>query len=97
MNKLVLPRISEKSFNMASDNVYMFTVPANMNKNEVKAAVESQYKVTVTKINTSVVKGKTKKSYQKGNQPIDGSRKNVKRAYVTLKKGDSIPFFEETE
>ncbi len=93
----LVPRISEKSFGLASNNVYMFTVPATANKMEIKAAVQEQFKVTVENVNTSVAKGKAKKSYRKGLQPIDGQRKNQKRAYVTLKEGDSIPFFEESE
>ncbi len=94
---LLIPRVSEKSFNLAGTNVYMFNVPIDANKIQVKAAVEAEYKVTVTKVNISVAKGKVKKSFRKGQQPIDGTRKNTKRAYVTLKDGDNIPFFEEVE
>lgn len=94
---LLIPRVSEKSFKLAGTNVYMFNVPIDANKIQVKAAVEAEYKVTVTNVNIAVVKGKVKKSFRKGQQPIDGIRKNTKRAYVTLKDGDSIPFFEEVE
>lgn len=94
---LLIPRVSEKSFMLASGNVYMFNVPIDANKIQIKAAVEAEYKVTVTKVTTAVAKGKVKKSFRKGNQPIPGVRKDTKRAYVTLKDGDSIPFFEEVE
>jgi len=97
MSILLIPRISEKSFKLAGTNVYMFNVPIDANKIQIKAAVEAEYKVTVEKVNIAVAKGKAKRSFRKGQQPIAGSRKNVKRAYVTLKDGDSIPFFEEVE
>lgn len=94
---LLIPRVSEKSFKLAGSNVYMFNVPMDANKIQVKAAVQSEYKVTVTNVNIAVAKGKVKKSFRKGQQPIEGNRKDTKRAYVTLKDGDSIPFFEEVE
>jgi large subunit ribosomal protein L23 len=94
---LLIPKVSEKSFKLAGANVYMFNVPIDANKIQIKAAVESEYKVTVLKVNVSVAKGKAKKSFRKGQQPVDGVRKDTKRAYVTLKDGDKIPFFEEVE
>lgn len=96
-NILLIPRISEKSFKLAGSNTYMFEVPVDANKVQIKAAVEAEYKVTVTNVNVAVSKGKVKKSFRKGKQPVDGSRKNTKKAYVTLKSGDKIPFFEEVE
>ena len=39
-----------------------------------------------------------KKAYnQKRNQPIYGNRKDIKKAYVTLKEGDKISVFEDIE
>ena len=49
------------------------------------AAVEALFKVTVTKVNTLVTKGKTKRF--KG---IMGRRVDVKKAIVTLADGQSI-------
>jgi large subunit ribosomal protein L23 len=94
---LIIPKVSEKSFRLAGSNVFMFNVPIDANKIQIKDAVETEYKVTVVKVNIAVAKGKAKKSFRKGLQPIAGSRKDVKRAYVTLKDGDKIPFFEEVE
>ncbi len=92
----LVPRISEKTFAQSKDlNVYVFNVPSQANKMDVKAAVEKQFRVTVTKVNVVVAKGKVKRSVQKRKQPTDGIRKDAKKAYVTLKKGDSIPVFEE--
>lgn len=94
---LLIPKISEKSFKLSATNVYMFNVPIDANKIQIKQAVEAEYKVTVVNVNVSVSKGKVKRSFRKNQQPIDGTRKNTKRAYVTLKNGDSLPFFEEVE
>lgn len=94
---LMIPRVSEKSFKLAGSNVYTFNVPIDANKIQIKEAVQTEYKVTVLNVNVAVAKGKVKKSFRKGQQPIAGTRKNTKRAYVTLKDGDSIPFFEEVE
>jgi large subunit ribosomal protein L23 len=54
-------------------------------KPEIKAAVESLFKVKVAGVNTLVVKGKTKRF--KGRP---GVRSDVKKAYVQLAEGQSI-------
>ena len=41
---LVTPRVSEKAYRLvSSQNTYVFDVPMSANKNEIKAAVESQF------------------------------------------------------
>ena len=90
------PRVSEQTYAMAENsNVYVFNVPQESTKQSVKAAVEKQFKVSVTKVNIAVGKGKAKKSYQKRRQPIDGKRANYKKAYVSVKSGDKSPIYEE--
>jgi hypothetical protein len=42
-----------------------------------------------------VTKGKAKRTYRKsGGRSVMGRRSDAKKAYVTLKEGDSIPVFE---
>ena len=94
---VLTPRISEQTYQMSSDGVYVFNVPISSNKTEIKAAVAAQYDVTVEKVNVSVLKGKMKPSNRRGRRPEYGARKDVKKAYVTLKKGDKISVFEEVE
>ena len=90
------PRISEQTYLQAEKhNVYVFDVPVAANKQQIKAAVEKQHKVTVTAVNVVVAKGKTKQSYQKRRQPITGRRSDIKKAYVSVKSGDKIPVYEE--
>lgn len=98
MSQVIYPRISEKAFAHATDkNVYTFVVPANVNKFEIKKSIENQYEVTVTGINVSILKGKNKRfTMRRGRQSI-GYRQDVKKAYVTLKDGDSIPVFAAEE
>ena len=89
------PRISEQTFSFAESGVYVFMVPQTASKQEIKAAVESQYEVGVTNVNVTTVKGKAKSSMRKRLQPRDGKRADRKKAYVTLKKGDSLTLFED--
>lgn len=82
---LVRPLVTEKtSLNMAL-NQYTFEVARHANKDSVKAAVEKVFGVAVTKVNTLVQKGKTKRF--KGRTAI---RSDWKKAIVTLKEGQSI-------
>lgn len=97
-NTLVItPRISEQTYQQSADGVYVFNVPINANKLEIKSAVQAQYEVTVESVNVSVIKGKKKPSNRRGRRPEYGARKDVKKAYVKLKSGDKISIFEELE
>ncbi len=99
MSKLItlIPRISEKTYALSSSDIYTFNVPMSANVNDVKAAVESQFKVTVVDVRTLISKGKVKRSARRRAQPQAGQRSDTKKAYVTLKKGDTIPMFEEVK
>lgn len=90
MKALVLkPVISEKSMALAAKNTYMFEVPMTTNKIEVARAVKATFKVDPTQVRVAIIKGKVKQL--KG---IKGQRSSVKKAYVTVKKGQSIKIFE---
>lgn len=96
MSKIILlnPRISEKAYGMAeAKNVYVFEVPTGSPKLEIAKAVNAQFDVTVTAVNTMNVKGKVKRTVKRGGRAVAGSRSNFKKAYITLKDGDSIPVF----
>ncbi len=89
------PRLSEKTFALSKDHIYVFDVPKTVNVNDVKAAVQREYKVSVVDVRTTIINGKVKRSARRRSQPMLGQRSDFKKAYVTLKKGDSIPVFEE--
>ncbi|HSX32886.1 MAG TPA: 50S ribosomal protein L23 [Candidatus Saccharimonadales bacterium] len=100
MSKITLlrPRLSEKTYGLAlAKTVYVFDVPADVNKQTVAAAVAAQFEVTPVSVNIVNVKGKTKRSVRKGGRAIMGQRSDLKKAYVTLAQGQKLPFFDEPE
>ncbi|MCE7936630.1 50S ribosomal protein L23 [Candidatus Saccharibacteria bacterium CPR2] len=90
-----LPKISEKAYKSSDANQYVFIFPTNINKNQIKNIVQNQFNVTVTEVKTAIIKGKPKRTVSKRRSPMQGKRKDVKKAYVSLKKGDKIDIFEE--
>lgn len=93
----IIPRMSEKSYQQSQNGMYIFDVPTTANKQQVADAVAEQFKVTVEDVNTTIAKGKKKRAYRKGGQPVVGYRKDKKKAYVRLAEGQSIPVFAKVE
>lgn len=93
------PRMSEKTYAMSKDGVYVFDVPLNANKAQVAAAVAKQFEVAVEDVRLLIVKGKTARSIRIGGarRMIYGKRSDIKKAYVTVKSGQQIPIFAEVE
>lgn len=92
------PRISEKAYEQSvAKNTYVVDVPVGANKDVIAKAVATQFGVTVEAVNTTVAKGKSKRTVRKGGRSVMGKRSDVKKAYVTLKEGDKLPFFAEVE
>jgi large subunit ribosomal protein L23 len=92
------PRLSEKSYAQSANRVYVFAVPKEANKHTVARAVEVQFDVKVTDVNISVLKGKAKRTIsQKGRRQLSGRTSDVKKAYVTLAEGNSLPIFAAEE
>ena len=83
------PHITEKTTLLSEHNAVVFQVAGDASKPEIKAAVEALFNVTVTGVNTIVVKGKTKR--WKG---TPYKRSDVKKAIVTLAEGQSIDVTE---
>jgi large subunit ribosomal protein L23 len=82
---ILSPVITEKATLLSEQNKVVFRVAQDATKDEIAAAVEALFKVTVTKVNTLVVKGKTKRFRGR-----PGRRSDVKKAVVTLAEGQSI-------
>jgi large subunit ribosomal protein L23 len=92
----VTPRATEKAYAQSQNNVYVFNVPSDANKQQIIAAVESQFEVKVTRIKTLVQTGKAIRfSRGKRSQPGKTKRQDSKKAYVTLAEGNKIQVFEE--
>lgn len=86
---LIRPLITEKSTEMMQDNKYVFLVPLNVNKVEIRQAVEEIFKVKVDSVNTVRVEGKVKRMGRH-----IGKRSDYKKAIVKLVAGERIEFFE---
>ncbi len=82
---IIAPVITEKSTLLAEQSKVVFKVPLTASKDDVKAAVEALFKVSVVSVNTLRVKGKTKRF-----RGVPGRRSDVKKAIVTLAAGQSI-------
>ena len=82
---ILSPVITEKATVLSEQNKVVFKVAMDSTKDEISAAIESLFKVNVTKVNTMIVKGKTKRF-----RGIMGRRNDVKKAIVTLAAGQSI-------
>lgn len=90
MNQMILtPKISEKAVYLAERSTYVFEVPMDANKIEIAKAVEAAFKVNVTDVNIVVSKGKSKRFRR-----LLGRERNVKKAMVKIKAGQSIALFE---
>jgi large subunit ribosomal protein L23 len=88
-NVIIRPIISEKSYAGIEHNRYTFEVDKRASKPEIADAVAEVFSVTVKKVNTMRVPGKTRRL-----RASQGVTRSWKKAVVTLKEGDKIEFFE---
>ncbi len=84
--------LTEKGNQMReTQNKYLFEVDRRANSITIKNAVEALFNVHVDRVNTMIVRGRLRRmgrGYSK--------TRNWKKAIVTLKKGETINFFEGT-
>lgn len=92
------PRMSEKTYGLSqATRTYVVEVPGDATKHTVANAVVAQFGVAVKEVNIVNVKGKVKRTVRKGGRPTMGKRSDIKKAYVTLAEGQSLPFFAALE
>jgi large subunit ribosomal protein L23 len=85
--------LTEKATRLKSeDNLVVFEVALTANKVQIREAVEALFDVKVTSVNTLIQRGKVKRAGRRNLK-----RPNWKKAIVTLKEGDDIQFFGESE
>ncbi|MEY2665434.1 MAG: hypothetical protein RLZZ480_539 [Candidatus Parcubacteria bacterium] len=84
---LLKPHFTEKSVNMGEQNVYTFEVKRDATKFEVRDAVKALFHVTPVKVN---IVNKLPAVRRKGSSGRDVKVPGMKKAYVYLKKGDTI-------
>ena len=96
--RILNPRLSEKAYGLSqARNTYVFDVPKDANKHSVARAVTAQFNVTVTNVNIANIDGKAKRTIRKGGRATAGKQNDVKKAYVTLIAGDTLPLFAAIE
>jgi large subunit ribosomal protein L23 len=81
------PRITEKATMHQATSVYTFDVAERATKRDIIAAVRAIYKVTPRKVAIITVPSKARRSMRTG---MRGVSKGGKKAYVFLKKGETI-------
>ncbi|MFA6184132.1 MAG: 50S ribosomal protein L23 [Parcubacteria group bacterium] len=86
---IVKPWITEKAQGLMGDNKYIFKLRAGSTKREAKIAVEKLYNVKVESVNIINIPQKKRKFGR-----FVGKKGAIKKAIVTLKKGNKIEIFE---
>lgn len=86
---LVKPLVTEKATILSAHNQYVFMVARDTNKIEIAKAINAVYHVKPISVNLINMKGK---KVSRGK--ITGSRKDWKKAIVTLAKGQTIKVYE---
>lgn len=94
MGIIIKPIITEKMTAVSEKmpNRYGFIVEKDANKIQIKNAVKEIYGKEVLEISTMIYNGKVKTRNTKSGV-ISGKSKAVKKAIVTLAKGESIDFY----
>ncbi|HTW88672.1 MAG TPA: 50S ribosomal protein L23 [Candidatus Binataceae bacterium] len=87
---IIAPLVTEKGTIIAEkSNQVAFRVRPEATKDAIRETIEELFKVTVLKVRTSNFMGKERRRGR-----TVGRQSNWKKAYVTLKEGDRIEFFE---
>ncbi len=87
---IIAPLITEKG-TIANEkaNQVIFRVRPEATKDKLRIAIEEMFKVTVLAVRTSNFLGKERRRGR-----VVGRKPDWKKAYITLKPGDKIEFFE---
>lgn len=86
-NAVIRPHITEKTGILSQNGVYTFQVEKNANKQMVAKAIKALYKVTPVKV--GIVTIPARNVFIRGKK---GSVPGMKKAMITVKKGEKIDF-----
>ena len=81
------PRVTEKAGMLSEKGIYAFNVSKDATSAQIAKAIQEAYKVTPVKVSVAKVPSKT--VFVRGKR---GTTSSGKKAYVFLKKGDTIEF-----
>ena len=84
---LYAPRVTEKAMRGSEKNVYVFEVARSATKFDVRDAVKQFFNVTPVKVN---IVNKSPRQFKSAATRRMKTEHGMKKAYVYLKKGDSI-------
>jgi large subunit ribosomal protein L23 len=84
---VIKPRVTEKAGLLSQSGIYTFDVRIDANSRQIAEAIKAAYKVTPVRVSVAPVKSKTMFARGKAGRTISG-----KKAYVYLKKGETIEF-----
>ncbi|MBM2816639.1 MAG: Ribosomal protein [Ignavibacteria bacterium] len=83
------PVVTEKAMKLSTQGQYVFEVLPEANKIEIRKAIEDMFEVHIVSIRTVRLKGKIK-SRMTRRGIMRGKTALKKKAYITLKSGESI-------
>ncbi|MDO4871067.1 MAG: 50S ribosomal protein L23 [Candidatus Saccharibacteria bacterium] len=91
----VTPRLTEKGYQLATQGIYVFNVPLQANKTQIKQLIEEQFNVNVVSVSIVKQTGKAR-PFSRGKNRYPGTRheSDTKKAYISLAKGQKIAVFE---
>lgn len=84
------PLVTEKSTRLRENNSYVIEVDPSANKHQIRAEIETRFKVTVLDVHTVKVLGK----FRRRSGPVGGFQPNRKKAIVKVKDGQQIKWEE---
>ena len=88
------PIVTEKNTLLMESGQYTFEVAPKATKQQVKAAIEEIFKVSVVAVNTMNVDPKQNVKRRRGARPVPGQSAGYKKAIVKLAEGQRIEIFE---
>jgi len=86
---LLRPRVTEKAYTLNALNQFVFIITKEATKKSVKRAIEEAYNVTVEQVNIIKLPAKTRVMGRNV-----GMKSAVKKAVVTIKKGQTLELFK---
>jgi large subunit ribosomal protein L23 len=92
LNIIKKPVVTERATNLkAQSNQYTFRVSHDSNKQDIKRAVQTLFKVKVLRVNTLNVRGK----FRRMGNARGAYRPDWKKAIITLQPGQEIKALDE--
>ena len=89
-NRILLrQRLTEKAYLVQTQNQYMFQVAPDATKTDIRHAVETVYGVHVEGVQTMTVKSRNRNFGRTA-----GKTSGMKKAIVTVRKGEEITIFK---